>query len=329
MRISRQESGRQSEARVHRSKSPTVRGVETRNPVEIRMSTQLRAAGEAYDWDSVSRILDNSSVRNTIIFNASISAAVKCGHFAEGWALFLELSGSSFQKTPISYRLGVTCLGRLHRFAEAERLWYHMMTEGIDTSDPLEEALSYLAIISAAGHTGLVSHAVARFREFESRGVAEPQLQHYGAVLNACRRAGDAEMARTFLAHMRSRSVQPSVVVYTSAMGAHKAASLFEIGKLHAARDADGVLPNEHYVEEHVTALLGVGVDLRNPNIDALSRTVAADPERAHAAAATLTHAFDAGIRLKKLVCRAEAVLQACGFLDAVGKASVEQGTDR
>lgn len=281
---------------------PGTTEVQALVPENSKYTKQIVAHGRQGRWHEVMAVWDSISTKNTIVYNALLSAADRCGRHEEGLRFFAEMRESQLQLTGISYGAALTLLGRLGRHAEARQLWGELGTSGAAATPACLTGL-----LNAAAVNGSVALVEEDLSAAESAGwrLSTPQL---GCLVRAAREAGDPDRALAAIRETRARGLQPSVVMYTLAMGAFSRSAKHEgsgaslkRGELYAstlAREmsADCVKADAYFVEEHLRVLLGAD----------LAGSIDATADARTAALTMLDESVRAGIRRTNLVVRVE-----------------------
>lgn len=261
--------------------------------------------GRRNNWPQVRAAFDAVPLKTPIIYTAAITAAARCGALTEGVVLLTDMRNAGLAFTGPTYTSAINLYGRQGHYAEARILWDQMIAEDI----PVEFA-SATALMNAAATAGDLAATEAMFKELPSHGL-KASNPHYGCVLKACRHQAQAGRAFEVLAEMRIAGVPPSIVQYTIAVGACRQA--MERGdreaagvarEMQAAMDAEGILPNEFFLEEILS--IGLGTNIRY--LRCREDVGALDPEAVRAAAERL-EAARPRMRLTQMLQRLDAVL--------------------
>lgn len=88
--------------------------------------------------------------------------------------------------------------------------------------------VTFIAILSACGHTGLVDEGRNLFTRMSKDFRIEPRIEHYGSMVDILGRAGLIEEAYQFIKNM---PIQPNVVVWRTLLASCRAQKNVEIGE--------------------------------------------------------------------------------------------------
>ncbi|CAK0798702.1 unnamed protein product [Prorocentrum cordatum] len=141
----------------------------------------------------------------------------------------------------------------------ALQVYTDMREEGI-----LVSALLLSAVMSAVASGGDVTQTEALLQD--ARGQFEPNVVHFNCVLQACKRAGDADAAlRVLRQDMPRAGAKPDTISYTSVLAALRRAGRPPadvdgvVGEMRAA----GVPPDDVFLEEQLACILPPGAQER------------------------------------------------------------------
>ncbi|KAK8643462.1 hypothetical protein V6N13_012761 [Hibiscus sabdariffa] len=160
---------------------------------------------------------------NPAVGTALINMYAKCGCLNEAFMVFKKLSGKDvYAWTAMINGLAMhgDAIGSLNLFNE-------MLSSGVRPNE-----VTFLGVLSACSHGGLVDEGREIFATMKQRYRLEPGLGHYGCMVDMLGRAGLLEEAREIIEDM---PIEPTAQVWAPLFGAcmiHKAYDLGEyIGK--------------------------------------------------------------------------------------------------
>lgn len=303
-------SHKASQGRLLNEHSVATRAVEHGHSQSKRYTQQIVALGWEGKWDEAVALFDTSTRKDTILYNAVLGVADKCGRYDEGLAFFAEMQRLSVQLTAVSYGSALTLLGRRGEYAQAHKVWAEMHAKQVS---PTPACLT--GLLNSAAVAGDVGAVERHLSEASAQGI-KLNRQHLGCLLSAHRQVRDPEAALKCLQAMRARGIQPGVVQYFLAVGACARAAeagIIEVNRvddflarLRSEMASDDVSPDAYFIEEHLKALLG-GKTLQ----DMLSVSPATlTGARVEAALCMLEEAHRLGIRNTRLAQRVESWLR-------------------
>ncbi|KAL4334281.1 hypothetical protein GQ457_07G017530 [Hibiscus cannabinus] len=160
---------------------------------------------------------------NPAVGTALINMYAKCGCLNEAFMVFKKLSGKDvYAWTAMinGFAMHGDAVGTLNLFNE-------MLSSGVRPNE-----VTFLGVLSACSHGGLVDDGRKIFATMKQRYCLEPGLGHYGCMVDMLGRAGLLEEAREIIEDM---PIEPTAQVWAPLFGAcmiHKAYDLGEyIGK--------------------------------------------------------------------------------------------------
>eukprot|EP00440_Ansanella_granifera_P059945 gb/GFBE01064971.1/.p1 GENE.gb/GFBE01064971.1/~~gb/GFBE01064971.1/.p1 ORF type:complete len:299 (+),score=53.45 gb/GFBE01064971.1/:1-897(+) len=219
------------------------------------------------------------------------------------------MCATGVERNPPIFFLAIRLLGKLGKYREAKNVWrdYRQLVLPGESSHDL--AICYRAILEAAAQAGDVVEARRLHHEMLSNGIDDEPVLTYGLVMNACKNSRDAVAARYFLDEIELQGYEPSEVIYTAAMAAHRWATLDEIQALESEMTRRFPEPNVHFLEEHVLSIIGASINTTDLE-EAVQLVSSLEHERATALVALITHARSHGCSLKRMVQRVERALK-------------------
>ncbi|XP_019054999.1 PREDICTED: pentatricopeptide repeat-containing protein At2g20540 isoform X1 [Nelumbo nucifera] len=127
------------------------------------------------------------SVRNSLI-----DAYGKCGNINCAYQVFHEIQG--LHRDVYSWTALIAGLAMHGHGRDAISLFRQMKGTGV-----LPDAITFIAVLSACAHAGLVDEGMLIFESMEAEFGIVPQLQHYGCMVDLFSRAGLLEHAYGFV----------------------------------------------------------------------------------------------------------------------------------
>ncbi|KAK9154213.1 hypothetical protein Sjap_001693 [Stephania japonica] len=116
-----------------------------------------------------------------------------------------------------------------HGLAKSALELFEKMLRG----DVKPNGVTFLCVLSACGHTGLVDEGLHYFNSMKHDHGLEPGLDHYGSMVDILGRAGRLYEAWNFI---QSMPVEPGISVYGAMLGACKIHKNVELGEKAAER---------------------------------------------------------------------------------------------
>ncbi|PKA53644.1 Pentatricopeptide repeat-containing protein [Apostasia shenzhenica] len=125
--------------------------------------------------------------------NALITMYAKCGALADAHLVFLEMPNVD----SVSWNSIIAAFGHHGHGDEAIELYERMINEGI-----YPDKLTFLTILTACNHAGLVDEGLQYFRSMEQDYGISPGEDHYARLIDILGRAGRIEEAENVIRSM-------------------------------------------------------------------------------------------------------------------------------
>lgn len=161
-------------------------------------------------------------ISNLHVDNALIDMYIKCGSLIYSERLFFSLS----QRNLITWNLMVAGYGSHGKCLQAIMVFEEMRKIGIKPDD-----VTFLSLISACNHSGLVSTGLQLFQSMEVEHQIEPKMEHYVIVVDLLGRAGCLVDAYNLVQNM---PIKPDRNVWLCLLSACRAHRNVELGELAA-----------------------------------------------------------------------------------------------
>ncbi|XP_044494254.1 pentatricopeptide repeat-containing protein At5g50990 isoform X2 [Mangifera indica] len=177
---------------------------------------------------------------NFILSSALIDMYSKCGRIQTAKEVFnsVERSDVSVWNAMIS-GLAIHGLGR-----DAIDIFSKMKVENV-----LPDSITFLGLLTSSSHCGMVEEGRQYFDLMQSQYSIQPQLEHYGAMVDLLGRAGHVEEAFSIITSMK---MEPDVVIWRALLSACRTYKKPDLGEVAIAnitrlRGGDYVLLSNMY----------------------------------------------------------------------------------
>ncbi|XP_043721538.1 putative pentatricopeptide repeat-containing protein At3g15130 [Telopea speciosissima] len=179
------------------------------------------------------------------VANSVVDMYVKCGLMEDAEKRFNEIP----VKNVVSWTVMITGYGKHGSGKDAIRLFEEMQLENIDPDE-----VTYLAVLSACSHAGLIEESHKYFSRLCKDHQCEPKIEHYACMVDLLGRAGRLEEARNLI---KTMPFEPSVGIWQTLLSAcrlHKDLDIGrEVGEVLLKLDCDNpvnhVMMSNLYVE--------------------------------------------------------------------------------
>ncbi|VAH54797.1 unnamed protein product [Triticum turgidum subsp. durum] len=173
----------------------------------------------------------NPTGMDVSVSNSLVDMYHKCGLTDEAEQRFWETP----MRNVVSWTAMINGLGKHGNGREAIAMFEKMRTEGVEPDE-----VSYLALLSACSHSGLVEECRCYFSVIQQDRRLRPRAEHYACMVDLLGRAGELAEARDLVATM---PMAPTVGVWQTLLSAcrvHKdVTTAKEAGEALLAMDGD------------------------------------------------------------------------------------------
>ncbi|XP_059454149.1 pentatricopeptide repeat-containing protein At1g34160 [Corylus avellana] len=165
-------------------------------------------------------IMEEKLDMNVIVCNAVIDMYAKCGFVNKAYRVFEHMFCRKSLVTWNTIIMAFAMYGDAHKALE--------LFEQMGRASVHPDAVSYLAVLCACNHAGLVEDGVRLFDSMAGSGVT-PNVKHYGSVVDLLGRAGRLKEAYDII---NSMPMFPDVVLWQSLLGASKTYGNVEMAEI-------------------------------------------------------------------------------------------------
>jgi pentatricopeptide repeat protein len=153
-------------------------------------------------------VKQNNIKTDVIMENSLIDMYAKCGSVQEALQVFKEMK----EKDTLSWNSIIMGLANNGFEDDALNIFHTMLTEGFRPNE-----VTFLGVLIACANRNLVQKGLDHFESMKSAHKLEPQMKHYGCVVDLLGRDGQLEKALRFIDEM---PVAPDPVVWRILLGA-------------------------------------------------------------------------------------------------------------
>ncbi|KAI5667432.1 hypothetical protein M9H77_17285 [Catharanthus roseus] len=164
-------------------------------------------------------LLRNNLKLNGIVGSALITMYSNCGCLEIAYQLFDELP----ERDTYCYNVMIRGLAVHGHGQEALDVFNKLLLEGL-----IPDGFSILSVMCACSHVGLVEQGWRYFDTMQSDYGIEPQLEHYGCLIDLLGRAGQVKEAEEII---RTMPMMPNAALWRSLLGAARVHGYSEIGE--------------------------------------------------------------------------------------------------
>ncbi|KAK5825454.1 pentatricopeptide repeat-containing protein At1g34160 [Gossypium arboreum] len=187
-------------------------GVEGLKPNEVTVIGVLSACSHMGDFKEGQKIhgfiRNQKFYMNLQVCNALIDMYANCGFVDKAYGVFDDMGG---RKCIVTWNTMIMAFAMDGDGCKALELFERMDGAGVQP-----DAVTYLTVLCACNHAGLVEDGVRLFNMMGKHGV-EPNVKHYGCMVDLLGRAGRLKEAYDII---NSMPMVPDVVLWQSLLGA-------------------------------------------------------------------------------------------------------------
>ncbi|KAH7861430.1 hypothetical protein Vadar_026094 [Vaccinium darrowii] len=165
------------------------------------------------------------------VTNAMVDMYAKCGNIEEARKMF----DSTNSRDVVCWNSMITTYAQHGEAEEALEMFEEMIKEGIKPT-----YVTFVGVLSACGHVGLVKDGLRHFDSMAIYGIV-PGTEHYACIVSLLGRAGELAEAKNIIEKM---PIRPEAIVWRSLLSACRIVGHVELGK-YAAEMAIAVDPKD------------------------------------------------------------------------------------
>ncbi|XP_057843045.1 pentatricopeptide repeat-containing protein At4g02750 [Cryptomeria japonica] len=192
-------------------------------------------------------IIISGFLSDVVVASALVDMYAKCGSIQKARQLFDNMS----RRNALSWNAMITGYA-MHGFHKDALKFFELMKH----SGIYPDNVSYIGVLFACGHAGLVDEGCKYFNGMNNSYNMIPTLEHYVCTIDLLGRAGYLEEALNFIIKM---PIKPVAIVWMSLLGTCKSYKNIELGvyaasllfELDPQNSASYVLLSNIYAEEH------------------------------------------------------------------------------
>ncbi|XP_016441481.1 putative pentatricopeptide repeat-containing protein At1g17630 [Nicotiana tabacum] len=195
---------------------------------DVTMSSVLSVCAELSNFRLGMEVHGNSvrflMDKNSLVGNGLVNMYMKCGSLQKGNIIFEGIG----KKDLISWNTMISGFGMHGLGANALETFEQMINAGTKPDE-----VTFVAVLSACGHAGLVDEGNKVFDQIKKVFGIEPQMEHYACMVDLLGRAGLLQRASEMVQNMPMR---PNVCVWGALLNACRMHKNTEVAEETAAQ---------------------------------------------------------------------------------------------
>ncbi|KAK4743137.1 hypothetical protein SAY87_001138 [Trapa incisa] len=264
----------------------------SKSGVEVSLYTFCSAASAAANMTNMilgkqihGLVMRNGYDYEIEISNVLITLYAKCGDIDDAQRIFKEMP----EKNEVSWNAMITGYSQHGLGNKALNLFEEMKQLGLNPNH-----VTFLGVISACSHEGLVSKGHQQFQSMNRVYGLVPKPEHYACVVDLLGRSGFLERAKRFVEDM---PIQPDAMIWRTLLSACTVHRNVEIGEF-AAQKLQEIEPGDsaaYVLQSNMYAVTGKWNQRNQPRQLMKERGVKKEPGQSWIEVKGLVHAFFAG----------------------------------
>lgn len=224
-----------------------------------------------------------------VLQNSLIDMYSKCGNLTYSRRIFDNMS----ERTVISWNAMLVGYSKHGMGQDVVELFKFMREE----KKVMPDKVTFLAVLSGCSHGGMENRGLEVFDEMASgKYGVEPDIEHYGSVVDLLGRAGQIEKAFKFIKHM---PFEPTAAIWGALLGACKVHQNVDIGEYVGNRllEIEPENAGNYVILSNLLASAGRWNDVRDIRDLMKEKAVTKEPGKSWIELDKTLHTFHAGDR--------------------------------
>uniref|UniRef100_K7MBF3 DYW domain-containing protein n=2 Tax=Glycine subgen. Soja TaxID=1462606 RepID=K7MBF3_SOYBN len=162
----------------------------------------LHVFSRVLDLFSMNLVFGKMSVRDVVTWNSMVGGYVKNSRFFDALSIFRRMLSDKVEPDGFTFALVVTACARLGARQCQMGAWFsglaihglamnaNVVFSRMQMESVLPDSITFIGILTACSHCGFVEEGHKYFGMMQNRFMIQPQLKHYGTVVDLLGRAG-------------------------------------------------------------------------------------------------------------------------------------------
>ena len=260
---------------------------------EKELISNISSAAEERNWAAARSIFTGYVGCATPVYGAALKAAFRCREYKQGAKIFEQCRTNCKQFDEPFFVMSLRIFAKLQDRLRVQQIWEDAL-QTCELSDVLGSAR-----IAAAADAGDVEMAADTLDKMNNSNVFVINVYHINSAMRACWGYGNKQhtAARYFFDLLPKLQLTPTVVSFTSLIGAYKTASLQQILTAYDEMKSLGIKPDRVFAETYIFSVLSTSKQADERVEDKLHEI---PRERLQAARDALTDFKREGLRLQR-----------------------------
>ena len=276
---------------------------------EKKLVSKIASASENRNWRAAKSLYSGYAGSASPVYGAALHAAFRCKEYGQGAKIYKEcMTNCNIVDQPV-FSLGLRIFAKLGDTARVQEIW----NDALDRLDDWDEILGS-ARIAAAADAGDVEAAADALDKMNSTNLSI-DVYHINSAMRACWGWGDKQhkAAKYFFDLLPKFRQAPTVISFTSLLGAYSTASLQEVLFAYENMKSEQIVPDSVFAETYIFCLLQADRKRdRGFSVEKLLHEKSMD--RLQAARDALVDFREAGVSLNKICSEVDKTLTRMGL---------------
>ena len=255
---------------------------------ESQLLRKVQDAAVHEDWLRIQSLRATSKVFKAQFFDAEMDAALKCGQYKAGVALYERLCDLKLNREVLSFNLAMKLYGKTGQWSSVQQTWKEARAKY-----SMDETMAAARLVAAADE-GDINTTAAILDEMAQMKLKH-DVGHFTSALRSCTAAEHKayNVARYLFECMLNMSLAPDAGVFAALVSTYGNRPVREFRSLRTEMDTLAVKPNWIFADAYLKALLGVRqtsqADRKHSTSELADLTAKASRERLREAANALS----------------------------------------
>ncbi|OLP90022.1 Nipped-B-like protein B [Symbiodinium microadriaticum] len=220
---------------------------------ESKKAQKVVQAANRSDWQRIRQLRATSKVQKTPFFDVEMNAALACGQYKAGTALYEQLCKLKLPKEVLTFNLATKLYGKAGMWASVRQVWKEARK-----SYRMDETMAAARLVAAADEGDI--RTAADILDEMVRMDLVVDVGHFTSALRACATAENSgHHAAVYLFDtLLNMSLTPDVQVFTALVSTFAGRPVSKFQKLRSQMDQFGVKHNWVFADAYLKALLVV-----------------------------------------------------------------------
>ena len=220
---------------------------------ESKLLAKVVQAANRSDWQRIRQLRATSKVQKTPFFDVEMNAALACGQYKAGTALYEQLCKLKLPKEVLTFNLATKLYGKAGMWASVRQVWKEARK-----SYRMDETMAAARLVAAADEGDI--RTAADILDEMVRMDLVVDVGHFTSALRACATAENSgHHAAVYLFDtLLNMSLTPDVQVFTALVSTFAGRPVSKFQKLRSQMDQFGVKHNWVFADAYLKALLVV-----------------------------------------------------------------------